>query len=108
MMKNVITILSIALLSTAVNAESNIIEQGPISNTEQPGSAVISELILVKNEDKEDLELWKILDTNKDKSISKKEAAASIAVVDNWHKLDTNHDANIDTEEFAQLFSLED
>ena len=107
MMKNVITFLSIALLSTVVNAERNLIVQETTTHTEQHETNIVSDLVSVKNEEN-DLELWKILDTNQDKSISKIEASASIAVFDNWDKLDANKDENIDTLEFAQLYSLKD
>jgi hypothetical protein len=49
--------------------------------------------------------LWKLLDTNTDGSISKAEASASRGVFENWDNLDVNQDDKLDIAEFSKLFS---
>ncbi len=48
--------------------------------------------------------LWNLLDTNADGSISKAEASASRGVFDNWDNLDANKDDKLDVAEFSKLF----
>jgi len=50
-------------------------------------------------------ELWKILDTNQDGTISKEEASASQEVSSQWNLLDLNQDGVLSEKEFS-LVSL--
>ena len=103
-MKNILTILSISLLSATAYAES--ISQDIIAITIQPETSISSDLILAKKADSS-LNLWETLDTNKDGSLSKTEAASSEKVLASWDILDTNKDQLLSTEEFAHMFVLE-
>jgi Ca2+-binding EF-hand superfamily protein len=111
-------IVSAILLSTAVQAESEIVDpkaieagQEAISNSVPTEAGAISEgavseLVQVNNE-ANSADLLKTLDTNEDGSISKEEAAASKEVTDNWENLDINKDEQLDSEEFAQMLPSE-
>ena len=111
-MKKLLIIASIALLSATAQAEntaeaSKAIEAGQetISNAIQTESRTASDLIIAKNGESNS-NLWKMLDINKDGSLSKTEAASSKEVITNWDKLDSNKDEKLDTEEFAYFFTL--
>lgn len=110
MMKNVLTLLLIAVVSTAANAENgNVIPRaedlgiGAISTKLQTEGGTASGI--VQNESN-NLALWKTLDTDKDDLISKAEAASSEAVFSVWDDLDTNKDEKLDYIEFSQFFNL--
>ncbi len=117
-MKNVLIIASAVLLSTAVQAENEIVNpkiaeagQEAISNsvpaeTGAVAEGVVSELTQVNNE-VNSADLWKSLDANEDGSISKEEAVSSKEVVESWDNLDANKDEQLDSEEFAQMFPSE-
>ena len=119
-MKKVFAILSVAILSTTVNAESNVeaadaikvgqevveSSQGAISDAVQSEKSAVSGII--ESENSTDLtSLWKILDTDQDGTISKEEASASKEITDAWDSLDANKDDKLDSAEFAQLNSQE-
>jgi len=118
-MKNISIIASAVLLSTAVQAESeivtpNAIEAGKeaISNSVPTEAGAISEgavseELVQANNEVNSADLWKTLDINEDGSISKEEAASSKEVVDSWENLDVNKDEQLDSEEFAQMFPSE-
>jgi hypothetical protein len=110
-MKNVLTIATAILLSTAVHAEDQIVApevvdaaQGAISNPVEAGA--VSEITQL-NDPISQADLWKSLDSNEDGSISKEEAADSKEIAENWESLDANKDEKLDSEEFAQLFPAE-
>ncbi len=110
-MKNILILLSIALLSTVINAEDALtpaIEAGKevIANIVKTDSNAQIKVETVQN-NANNSSLWEILDTNKDNAISKTEAVVSKDVSDNWETLDSNKDKQLDTEEFAKIFSLE-
>jgi hypothetical protein len=87
-MKKILFIISFALLSTAVQSQAPQMQPQA-----QPQEANTSN------------NLWKLLDTDTDGSISKAEASASRGVSDNWDKLDVNKDDKLDVAEFSKLFS---
>lgn len=110
-MKKILTLLSIALLSSVTYAENNllttkVIEKKAISSSVKTESDQLAKLEPTKNE-ANNSSLWEILDTNKDDLLSKTEAVASQDITVNWDKLDLNKDEKLDTEEFAKIFSLE-
>ena len=117
-------IVSAILLSTAVQAESEIVtpkaieaSQEVISNSvpTEAGAisegavseGVVSEELVQTNNEANSADLLKTLDTNEDGAISKEEAAASKEVTDNWENLDINKDEQLDSEEFAQMLPSE-
>lgn len=101
-MKNLITILSIALLSTSSYAETATVEFGavldPIKSESVPETVAAADQL-------NDLNLWETLDADKNGFISKQEATVSKQVTDKWVELDTNKDEQLDTVEFSQLIS---
>jgi len=103
-MKNLLTILSITLASSTVVAETSTVEFGAILEPLQAESSKLPTLALSKYE-KEDANLWEILDLDKNGFISKSEATASQQLSDQWEKLDSNKDEKLDMAEFSQLFS---
>ena len=112
-MKKLLIIASIALLSTTAQAEntaeaSKAVEakQETTANTAQIENRTASDLIIAKSGESNS-NLWKMLDINKDGSLSKTEATSSKEVIMNWDNLDSNKDGNLDTEEFAYFFSLQ-
>ena len=109
-MKNVLTLLLIAVVSTVANAENSVV----MPKAENPGHRVIttelqtkddatSEEVIVESESNV-LELWKSLDTTKDDLISKTEAISSREVYVRWDQLDINRDKKLDYIEFSRLF----
>ncbi len=109
-MKKILTIATAVLLSTAVQAEEQLVApevvdaaQGAISN---PVDATVSEITQL-NDPASQADLWKSLDSNEDGTISKEEAADSKEIAENWESLDANKDEKLDSEEFAQLFPAE-
>jgi len=108
-MKNLIAITSLALLSAVAQAESNI----QISEAVDAGQGAVSDVVQTQTDAEmvhaesgvQDLNLWKILDVDKDGAISKEEAASSKEVFESWESLDANKDEKLDPAEFAQLFS---
>jgi hypothetical protein len=119
-MKNVFAMVSIAILSTAANAESNVettdvikagqevveSSQGAMSNAAQTEKSAVSGII-ESEKSMDTTSLWKILDTDQDGTISKEEASASKEITDAWDNLDANKDDKLDSAEFAQLYSQE-
>ncbi len=103
-MKNVLTVLSIALLSTAVNAETATVEFGAVLNPIESKISTLPEVVASK-EQINDSNLWATLDVDKDGFISKAEATSSKQVSDKWDALDSNKDEKLDTAEFSQVFS---
>jgi len=94
-MKKVMTILTLAIFSTVVQAENSAeIQQLTESEPVMEGKAEINS------------SLWEMLDTDKDGSISKKEAASSREIFAGWDSLDSNKDGMLDTVEFSQFFSV--
>lgn len=91
-MKKILFIISFAFLSTAVQSQEPQM-QPQAQPQAQPQEANTSN------------NLWKLLDTDADGSISKAEASASRGVSDNWDKLDVNKDEKLDVAEFSKLFS---
>ena len=117
-------IVSAILLSTAVQAESEIVTPNAIEASQEvisnsvPTEAgaisegavsegVVSEELVQTNNEANSADLLKTLDTNEDGAISKEEAAASKEVTDNWENLDINKDEQLDSEEFAQMLPSE-
>ena len=112
-MKKLLIIVSIALLSTTAQAENSAeapqaveTEQENTANTAQIENRAASDLIIAKSGESNS-NLWKMLDTNKDGSLSKTEATSSKEVIMNWDKLDSNKDEKLDTEEFAYFLTLQ-
>lgn len=100
-MKNVLTILSIAMLSTTVHAENSI----NVSDT-TAAQVVATEQVIAKDQAVNSLKLWEMLDTNKDGSLSKAEVASSEKVLASWDSLDANKDQVVSSDEFAKIFPL--
>lgn len=103
-MKNLLALLSIALLSSTVHAVSTIAEFGAVLNPITTESSNFPALVVAKYE-QNDSNLWEILDTDKDGFISKDEAQVSKQLLDRWNSLDDNNDEKLDTAEFAQIFT---
>jgi|GEM_PF-1871733 len=103
-MKNLLTILSIALLSTAVQAETETVEFGAVLAPIKAEATEKAELVMA-NYELSDSNLWEILDIDKNGFISKDEASASKQLSDRWENLDNNKDEKLDTVEFSQIFS---
>lgn len=107
-MKKILPVLLITVVSSAVIAENNTMPQSvDISQKEQVVElAVINEqkadLDLVENVDN-NLELWNMLDINKDDSISKVEAASNQTLFERWDELDINKDEKLDFIEFSRV-----
>ena len=109
-MKNVLTILLIAVVSTAANAENSVV----MPKAESSGQKVIATELQTKDDSTSEqeivesesnvLELWKTLDTTKDDSISRTEAISSREVFVRWDQLDINRDQKLDYIEFSRLF----
>lgn len=94
-MKKVITILTLAIFSAVVLAE----ESAETQQLTEPELAIEKKTEI-------DSTLWEMLDTNKDGSLSKKEAASSKEIFAGWDDLDSNKDGMLDTVEFSQFFSV--
>jgi len=105
-MKKILTLLSLALLATTAQAETETAktefgaELAPIANA----SSEKAELVMA-NYELNDSNLWEILDIDKDGFISKEEALSSKQLSDRWDNLDSNKDEKLDTVEFSQIFS---
>lgn len=82
-MKKLVFIISFVLLSTSAQSQEAV----------QPQESGTSN------------NLWKLLDTNTDGSISKAEASASREIYENWDNLDVNRDDKLDSAEFSKLFN---
>jgi len=115
-MKNLLIVLPIALLSTAVLADMNaqlepaiqtapaVIEFGADLAPVKTEGTDLPELVVSKI-DQDNANLWEILDLDKDGFISKAEAASSKQLEDKWDSLDNNKDEKLDTVEFSQIFT---
>lgn len=106
-MKNILPLLFIALASSVTNAEDGfeipgVGRAGHRAIVEQAEAIVTSEIVLAKNE-ANNLPLWKALDSNRDDSISKTEAAYSEAIFNRWGELDANKDNELDYIEFSRF-----
>ncbi len=55
------------------------------------------------NNEANNLELWKSLDTNNDDLISKAEIASAKDIIESWDMLDSNKDGKIDFFEFSRV-----
>ncbi len=103
-MKKLLTVLTIALLSTAANAETAAIEFGAILDPIDNQASTLAEVVASK-EQVLDSNLWEVLDTDKDGFISKAEAILSKQIAENWDSLDVNKDDKLDSAEFSQVYS---
>ncbi len=105
-MKNLIIILSIASLTTSVQAEKNLdifeLNQEINSLAAQYELSTPWEIVLTGS----GTNLWETLDTNKDGLISKVESSLSEEVFNSWARLDVNHDEKLNPEEFSRIFPL--
>ena len=90
-MKKLLTILSIALLSTTAYAED-----GVPTTAEMDAPEVESTDLNTK---------WKALDLDTDGTISKEEADADVDDASNWDAIDSSHDGKIDPQEFVRFFT---
>ncbi len=90
-MKKLLTILSIALLSTTAYAE----DDAPAA-TEMDAPAAESTDLNAK---------WKALDLDTDGTVSKEEADADADVASNWDAIDSSQDGKIDPQEFVRFFT---
>ena len=89
-MKNLLIILSAALISTTAFAEKVEVPAVPEENTSTPL----------------DLNLkWKSLDLDADGFISREEAKPDLDVVNNWNEIDASQDNLIDPQEFVRFFT---
>ncbi len=103
-MKNLLTLLSIALLSTTAIAETATIEFGAVLDPIKSEQTGFPEMV-AEADPLNDSNLWEILDADKDGFISKSEAASSKQISDKWENLDSNKDDKLDTVEFSQIFT---
>lgn len=106
-------IVFIAILSTTVQAENSLVTEKSVAVRQDAISNAIkfelnspAELMLAQTGENNS-NLWEMLDTNRDGSLSKIESASSKEVFESWDKLDTNKDKKLDTEEFVKIFSQE-
>jgi hypothetical protein len=107
-MQKLLTTLVIIFVSTSSYAEINSGE--PKSESSEDGT-YFKQLPVVEKTEKNSLvleseanklELWKILDTNKDDLLSITEASKSQVIYDQWSELDINKDNKLDFIEFSQ------
>jgi len=103
-MKNLLTIISIALISTTVFAGAKTQNIEVILDPIDSKISTLPEFIASKDQ-VTDSNLWEILDSDKDGFISKTEATFSQSITDKWESLDSNKDEKLDTAEFSQAFT---
>ncbi|MFK5948671.1 MAG: hypothetical protein QM500_07880 [Methylococcales bacterium] len=108
-MKHVFLLLFITTISTVTHAKSSLayfqkmdFEQQGVLKKIGVASAEDS-VSSIRNNEANNLELWKLLDTNKDDLISKTEIAMAKDVFESWDVLDSNKDGWIDFFEFSRV-----
>ena len=109
LMKNKLFFASFVVLSITAQAEDSLMPKKTIEKELEriSGSALTMpspKQVIPSASEENNSNLWKMLDTDSDGSLSRIEATASKDVFNNWNKLDKNKDNKLDENEFVQVF----